>query len=127
MKTGYEKQAGVTPKRGSSTSTSSGSVTKARSSGAASKQSLRPVVKSLPVVAPPLVPIRVLLEDHYGAWPIHLAVLKMDVESSEYDVLPSVWKLCEVGALTLDQVRALYPDVAHARYMRARARASILM
>ena len=63
-----------------------------------------PMPAQLPTMGPPLVPIRVLLEDHFGAWPLHLSVLKLDIEASEYDVLPSLWRLCSVGALTVDQL-----------------------
>ena len=95
MKTGHEKQ---TAKEGSSS--------RARPLGTKTKQphaiAMSPAREAM---GPPLVPIRVLLADRYGdAWPLHLSILKVDIESSEYDVLPSLWQLCAVGALSLDQL-----------------------
>jgi hypothetical protein len=63
----------------------------------------------------PLVSLATLLHDarrrhglfsgqHANGGPLHVHVLKIDIEGSEFDVLPSVWQLCASGALTIDEL-----------------------
>ena len=53
----------------------------------------------------PLVTLRDIILDHYGAepsTPLRLSVLKMDVEGHEYGALESVFELCAEGRISID-------------------------
>lgn len=59
----------------------------------------------------PLVGLDALLRDRYGAAPLHVSVLKVDIEGSEFSSLSALWAMCAEGALTVDQlnVEVTYP------------------
>lgn len=50
----------------------------------------------------PCVPLRQLLRDNSAVLPRHFAVVKVDVEGAEYDVLRDVLDLCREGSLSMD-------------------------
>lgn len=54
----------------------------------------------------PLVGIGTLLSDRFAGEPapLHLSVLKIDIEGEEFGVLRDVWSLCAKGKLALDQL-----------------------
>ena len=51
-----------------------------------------------------LVNLSTLLRDHYGPPPTQISVLKLDIETFEWEVLPELWELCSSGKLVLDQL-----------------------
>ena len=50
----------------------------------------------------PCVPLRQLLRDNSAVLPRHFAVVKVDIEGAEYDVLRDALDLCREGSLSMD-------------------------